>query len=1523
MSKLYFKVASDWQEVVRLRDEISKLETQIKSMDANKAPQAVAVLNHQMQQTKQQMQGMITEAAKAGAAMDNDFKSKIYQSSQSVNDFTQKIINQKAVVKDVEADVKRLGESYRSALKNNPLSASSKLSEYTSAKKALDEEKAALFGLTQEQANARLSVKKLRDEYSRYKDEGKGVVSTTDGIGISLKKAFAVIGGVAVIKQLGSEIIRVRGEFQSMQTAIETLVGKDMASNLIPQIKELAKTSPLTLTDMVGAEKMMLGFNINAEDTIRYLQALGDISMGNSQKFNSLTLAFSQMSATGKLMGQDLNQMINAGFNPLQQIAQSTGKSIATLKEEMSKGAISTEMVQKAFIDATSAGGKFFGMSENASKTINGQLSMMQDALDEVFNELGTKGEGVIMAGIQASTSLIQNYETVGKVLSGLVVTYGGYRAAVMLSTIATGKHTIAEVALTNVRVIARRAQMALNASMLTNPYVLLATVVVGAAAAMWAFHDGTTAAEKAQKKFNEEKEEAIKREAAHKSQIESLISTIQDETTAEMNRIGAMDKLKAAYPHIFAKYIDEKGHLRDIIGYKREIEEFDAKVSVGVAKRQADRAKQELINVNTEINYRQGSTTGASKFFRNKTTSELREMQSELLQSYQLKQSEYDKLAELDAKAKAKMDSTTVTQDKSYWEKQKKDAQSKLDALTDIEASGKKGVALKNQITEYDKKINAFSASKTESQESKQESAAEKLRKQNEKLKELSSKQSIEQSRAEEDLQNQLAQSRINAMANGFEKVQAQREFDNKKEIQAIERQKDDYIRAYIQAQKELFNAEEDLKAQKDKSYKKRTFDSSSVSVNTSGFDTIISNTKTKQSNDSIAQQESDWNEFIIKYGTFLQKKQAITEKYNKLISEADTSGKAALLQKEMEEALSGLSVDKLKKEINWEVVFGDMSKIAKKQLQEVKKQLQEFKKSPEFKNSTPEQIKVIEEALDKINSALVDKSGFFGGLGDSLADYKLKLEEAKKAQKEYDEALKTGNQALIEKATETRNTANANVTNSGTNVEKSGDKAVKNINAVSNAIVQLGKKDVSLTDIGSAVGALVDTLGKSGSMIGGIISAILSIVDAAGEVGTFQYGMDLIGNVTTKVTDAFARDTEAITGIDMSWLRGADYDDYNELKEQYETISSIWNELIDKKTEYLEIGTTEERKRTEGEILDLIGKQEQAYRNLGLERLNAGSSAGSHSIGVRIKKGMSDEGWEQVKSALGEELYSQINDGRMEELFSLSSEQLENLKGNAPDFWAKLDDDVRKYLEDIIKCGEQTEETIKKAEELWAGMSFDSLVDNFKSALSDMDSSTADFADDFQQYMIKAMIDSFVNGEIFQKKLKDWHKKLAEYSESDKKITEEEKDSLKNDWDALVQEGIDYRNNLFESMGFSNSSSTSQDSTSGGFETMSQDTGEELNGRFTALQIAGEEIRNQSILQSQSLNLLTFKADAILTVNTEVRNIADETRTILANSYLELVQISENTGESAKYLKDIKSDIAEVKKNTKAMAG
>ena len=555
MATLYFKVSSDWEQVVKLRQECEKLEAQLKKMDSRTAPAATKTLETQLASTKQQMMGLVTEAAKAGAEIENGFKKKIYDASQTVNGLSEKIIAQRAVIKDIEFDVKRLGDAYRTALKNNPIGASGKLAEYNAARKVLDEEKAALFGLTQQQAEARLSVKKLRDEYSLYKKEAGDTVEINNGLSLSWGKMLGIIGGATALKSLVSQIVRVRGEFQSMQTAIETMVGKDVASGLMAQLKEMAKISPLTLTDMVNAEKMMLGFNIQAEDTVRYLQALSDISMGDSVKFKSLTLAFSQMSAAGKLMGQDLNQMINAGFNPLQIIAEKTGKSIATLKDEMSKGAVSAEMVQQAFIDATSAGGKFYQMSENASKTINGQLSMMQDALDNAFNEMGQASEGVIMKGIQLTTTLIQNYETVGKVLVGLVATYGAYRTAVMLATIATSKHTIAEVALTNARIFARKAQMLLNAAMLTNPYVAVATAVTGLIAVILTFKNNVTAAEAAQESFNRSMDKMAKDAEELKNKVAGLIRTIQDPNATGLQKALAYDELQKIAPAITEAY--------------------------------------------------------------------------------------------------------------------------------------------------------------------------------------------------------------------------------------------------------------------------------------------------------------------------------------------------------------------------------------------------------------------------------------------------------------------------------------------------------------------------------------------------------------------------------------------------------------------------------------------------------------------------------------------------------------------------------------------------------------------------------------------------------------------------------------------------------------------------------------------------------------------------------------------------------------------------------------------------------
>ena len=278
-------------------------------------------------------------------------------------------------------------------------------------------------------------------------DLGRKLKKTGDdgaeGFG-KLQKAAAGFFTLAAAKEFGQKVFEVRSEIQSLQTSFETLVGnKGQAEELFNSIKDFATHTPMQLKDLAGAAQTMMSFNIPVEQIMENLKALGDVSMGDAQKFQSLSLAFSQMSATGKLMGQDLLQMINAGFNPLATMSEKTGKSISELKDEMSKGAISADMVRQAFIDATSEGGKFHGMLEAQSKALAGAYSNLQGAISDMFNSIGEQSEGIMAGAINAATVLVQNYETVGKILLQIASIYGSYKAAVIGYTAIQKVHTV------------------------------------------------------------------------------------------------------------------------------------------------------------------------------------------------------------------------------------------------------------------------------------------------------------------------------------------------------------------------------------------------------------------------------------------------------------------------------------------------------------------------------------------------------------------------------------------------------------------------------------------------------------------------------------------------------------------------------------------------------------------------------------------------------------------------------------------------------------------------------------------------------------------------------------------------------------------------------------------------------------------------------------------------------------------------------------------------------------------------
>ena len=432
------------------------------------------------------------------------------------------------------------------------------------------------------------------------------------GIGKAMGIAFSAQQAIQFVQKL----VSVRSEIQSLEVSFRTLLGsQEKATELMRQMNEFAAATPLMIDDLAKGAQTMLGFNVNPDEVMPMLKAIGDISMGDAQKFQALTLSFSQMQSVGKLMGQDLLQMINAGFSPLAVMADKTGKSIGELKEEMSKGAITADMVKQAFIDATSEGGQFYGMLDGQSNTIKGALGALSGAITDMFNSIGEQSEGVITGAIKSVKWLVENFETLGKVLAGIIATYGTYKA-VMMTVVALERLQV-QLALAKVEGMTKQAalldilkakQLALNKAVMSvvNPYVLLAMAIVGATYGIYKLATAESEAEKAQKRHNDQMERGKKMLEDYSQAVDDYIAKIKDVNATDLQRTKAYEELIRLLPQLKGKSMDEvatmggddldklKKQNEDIIHYqqlKKEAEQ--ARKAVEEAQRGVELAKQ------------------------------------------------------------------------------------------------------------------------------------------------------------------------------------------------------------------------------------------------------------------------------------------------------------------------------------------------------------------------------------------------------------------------------------------------------------------------------------------------------------------------------------------------------------------------------------------------------------------------------------------------------------------------------------------------------------------------------------------------------------------------------------------------------------------------------------------------------------------------------------------------------------------------------------------------------------------
>lgn len=457
---------------------------------------------------------------------------------------------------------------------------------------------------------AKKAKKHFQDISQSAKKEGEAIKAALKQVAQAMGLVFSAQQAIAFVRQ----IVNVRSEIQALEVSFRTLLGSQQASaELMRQMKEFAAATPLQLGDLAKGAQTMLGFNVDAAEIMPMLKAIGDISMGDAQKFQSLTLAFSQMQSVGKLMGQDLLQMINAGFSPLAVMADKTGKSIGELKEEMSAGAISADMVKQAFIDATSEGGQFYGMLSGQGDTVKGAIAQLSGAITDMSNGIGEQSEGLIKGSVNSLKWLAENYEKVGKILAWLIVTYGVYRAALIaqvaierVAILQTKGFTTAQIILHDATKRLTAAQNAFNKSMMANKITLVAMAVIGLCYGVYKLATAESEAEKAQKRHNDQMERGKKMLEDYSQAVDDYIAKVKDSNATDLQRTKAYEELLKLMPQLRGKSMDEvatmagddldklKKQNEDIVHYqqlKKEAEQ--ARKAVEEAQRGVELAKQ------------------------------------------------------------------------------------------------------------------------------------------------------------------------------------------------------------------------------------------------------------------------------------------------------------------------------------------------------------------------------------------------------------------------------------------------------------------------------------------------------------------------------------------------------------------------------------------------------------------------------------------------------------------------------------------------------------------------------------------------------------------------------------------------------------------------------------------------------------------------------------------------------------------------------------------------------------------
>lgn len=609
-------------------------------------------------------------------------------------------------------------------------------------------------------------------------------------------------------------------------------------------------------------------------------------------------------------------------------------------------------------------------------------------------------------------------------------------------------------------------------------------------------------------------------------------------------------------------------------------------------------------------------------------------------------------------------------------------------------------------------------------------------------------------------------------------------------------------------------------------------------------------------------------WIDYNREYGSYQEKRLAITQDYALKIAAAETEGEKAMLKRRREDELKELDFGEFKKTVNLADVFGNLDTQSTESLSALRDKLKEYI-SGAAKELRPSDLKQLQDALTNIDLKLADRKPF-RELKRSMDEYANAQETVQKAQEDLNTVMAGGKviTGLYRDETGklvtgllTQEQAEKKLTEAQENRRRKRTAMAQSLQGVAGEMSSYGQAADDVVSMLEGFGVSVDENAKR------VIEGFNTMSEGIGQFANSMLSGDIGGMISGVVNTAggFVKTLGSLFGTDWGGQRSERR--YQQAKERYESYMAVLDKVIAKQKELvasMETDTLANANNSYKKAGELLQQQEEYAREMGKAYLNAGASKGFLGIGSKAshgtkqREGISSTAWEQARRVLGSD-FSKVADGRMTGLFDLSYEKLVELRDEATGFWSELHEDTRKYLEQIIESEEAWQEVQETRKEAMTGISFESVRSSFLDMLMDMDSSTADFADNFEKYMQKAMLNSMLS-ESYNGRLREWYDSFAEAMEEKTewrtgqgrrgrnryKVTTEaagvlsqtEYDALKDSWDSIVSDALAERDAMKEIFGWKGDPASSQSGRSGAFTAMTQEQGTLLEGLFTSLQ-------------------------------------------------------------------------------------